>query len=150
MGHAIVVSMTIQKLRNEHKSQIEKLRNEHRTARQSAWHGPAPPPTCHLGGVDLLTNKATRERTGGRATLKMTRGAKCGLSYDWLESGEDPKLSTFSIHSVACDKDLIFGKVPRRPPNHVGQYRCGRETGHSELPRMQNYNLIKGVHDSRT
>jgi hypothetical protein len=44
---------------------------------------------------------------------------------DWLESGEDPKLSTFSMHSVACNKDLIFGKVPRRPPNHVGHYRCG-------------------------
>jgi hypothetical protein len=90
----------------------------------SAYPGPAPPPTCHLGGVDLLTNKATRERTGGRATLKMTRGAKCGLSCDWQESGEDPKLSTFSIHSVACDKDLIFFFMPQRPPNHVGQYRC--------------------------
>jgi hypothetical protein len=56
--------------------------------------------------------------------LKMTRGAKCGLSCDWQESGEDPKLSTFSIHSVACDKDLIFFFMPQRPPNHVGQYRC--------------------------
>eukprot|EP01043_Picozoa_sp_COSAG02_P070910 COSAG02_NODE_12746_length_1500_cov_2.900785_2_plen_178_part_00 len=91
----------------------------------SAYPGPAPPPTCHLGGVDLLTNKATRERAGGRAALKMTRGAKCGLSCDWQESGEDPKLSTFSIHSVACDKDLIFFFMPQRPPNHVGQYRCG-------------------------
>ena len=24
----------------------------------SAYPGPAPPPTCHLGGVDLLTNKS--------------------------------------------------------------------------------------------
>eukprot|EP01043_Picozoa_sp_COSAG02_P035073 COSAG02_NODE_2489_length_8698_cov_6.406443_7_plen_148_part_00 len=110
MGHAIVVSMTIQKLRNEHNSQIEKLRNEHRTSRQSARHGPAPPPTCHLGGVGLLSNRGhvTQKRRSERCDSDTTQIMPF-LRFSTV-GRRSSRVYFFNSFSCFKDKDLILGE----------------------------------------
>jgi hypothetical protein len=104
-----VVSMTIQKLRNEHKSQIKKLRNEHRTSRQSARHGPAPPPTCRLGGVDLLSNRGhvTQKRRCERCDSDTTQI----MPFLRFSTVGRRSSGVYFFNSFSClDKDLILGE----------------------------------------
>jgi hypothetical protein len=64
----------------------------------SAYPGPAPPPTCHLGGVDLLTNKRHLDTSAWRErwlTVTAIGGARSGDERIFYRRGTSNEIQYF-------------------------------------------------------